>query len=414
MGCALLSKIAVAAVLFAGAGCAEKSEPSTTAAEPAPPSAPATANGSETAEPASLPVGSGEGGVQLVSLGNFDSPLHVGFNKHYPGRTYVVEQDGMVRVIKGGATLNRPFLNIRKLVRSGGEEGLLSIAFHPLKKHKRLFYVYYTNRKGHIQVDEFRLDTADRAKRNSRRKVIVVKHGYASNHNGGQLQFGPDRRLYIGTGDGGGGGDPLGSGQNRKTLLGALLRINPLKKGKRAYTSPKGNPFKGKNKNGRDEIYAIGLRNPYRFSFDRTNGRIAIGDVGQGDWEEVNIVSRGKLAGANFGWNRFEGLDIYESSTRTPSNSKHTKPVFAYNHSGGNCSITGGYIVRDTRLPTLYGRYIYADFCRGELRSVLTNGSDDRPLGPDLPNPSTFGESPAGHLHAASLNGNVYRFDPLP
>ena len=406
MNCGLVAKLAVLATL-AATGCAgDQDGTGQTEAIPARTATPAGAR------PDALPVGDGNGGVTLTPIGDFNNPVHIGFSRHYPNRTYVVEQRGVIRVLKGGSLRSKPFLDISKIVRAGGEEGLLSVAFHPKKSKKRFFYVYFTNRKGNIEVDEFRIRNADRAKRSSRRKVITIPHRYADNHNGGQLQFGPDKMLYIGTGDGGGGGDPLGSGQNRKTLLGALLRINPLKKGKRSYRIPKGNPFRGKPGKGRKEIYAIGLRNPYRFSFDRKNGRIAIGDVGQGEWEEVNIVSRSKLAGANFGWNRFEGFEIYNGSTPTPSNSNHTKPVFVYSHSGGNCSITGGYIVRDRKLPTLYGRYVYADYCKGQVRSVRTNGTDDRPLGPGLGWPSSFGEAPDGTIYAASLVGEVFRFDP--
>jgi glucose/arabinose dehydrogenase len=348
---------------------------------------------------------SAQGGLQLKQIGSFDNPVYVTAAPGSPKLLFVVEQTGTIAVLRDGKKLNRPFLNIADRVQYGGEEGLLSMAFDPGYTRNKRFYVYFTNDAGNIEVDAFKAKNATRSSARSRNKVIEVPHPSFSNHNGGQLQFGPDGLLYIGTGDGGSANDPDGNAQNKSILLGKLLRIDPRKGG--GYKSPKSNPFK--KGNGKDEIYATGLRNPYRFSFDSQGGDIWIGDVGQNEWEEIDHVGAAKLNGANFGWDLFEGDHVFEGNGSTPAN--YEPPVLEFSHDGGNCSVTGGYVVHDNSVPALDGRYVYADFCAGDLRSLAPSNpaGSDSSAGLDIDQPSSFGLDSRGHLYVASLAGPVYR-----
>jgi glucose/arabinose dehydrogenase len=359
---------------------------------------------------AKLEVGDGTGGVELRKLGDFDSPVHVDNAPGSKRMLFVVEQGGTIRILRGNDTLGNPFLDIRDRVEAGGEEGLLSVAFPPDYEQSGRFYAYYTVRGGDVnRVSEFRRSTATAADPASERPVIQFSHPTFGNHNGGQLQFGPDGRLYIATGDGGGGGDPDGNGQNVNSLLGKLLRIDPRSASAGAYGIPAGNPFAGPTA-GLDEIYALGLRNPWRFSFDRKTDRIAIADVGQGSWEEVNFTSPSRLAGANFGWDAFEGTHRFEAATPAPSG--HQPPIFEYENGGENCAVVGGYVVRDRKLRSLNGRYVYADLCAGELRSFvpgLDGARKDRAVGHTVPSPTSFGEGARGKIYVASHGGRVWK-----
>ncbi len=355
------------------------------------------------------------GGVALKRIGSFDEPTYVTGAPGYPQLLFITEQDGQVVVLRNGRPAG-PFLDIGSLVQAGGEEGLLSIAFPPDYRQSRRFYVYYTDNAGDIRVDEFRRRSATRAARGSRRPVIRVPHPVNSNHNGGQLQF-LDDLLFLGTGDGGAGGDPPNNAQSKESLLGKLLRIDPRASDGQPYTVPGDNPFVGRP--GRDEIYSYGLRNPYRFSFDRGGDgqpRIAIGDVGQDRFEELDYTTVGEANGANFGWDAFEGKSRYtEDESGTPNPGGTTKPIMVYGRGGGNCTIIGGYVVRDPRLPALRGRYVYTDFCAGKLRSLVPDGhraSGDRPLGLEVSFPTSFGEDTRGRLYVASQEGPVYRLVP--
>lgn len=355
------------------------------------------------------------GGVALKKIGSFDSPVYVTGAPGFPKLLFVVEQPGRVIVLENGRRAGT-FLDIRGLVNYGGERGLLSIAFPPGYARGKRFYVYYTDANGSIRVDEFRRRGATRASMGSRRPVITIPHPVNSNHNGGQLQF-LGNLLYFGTGDGGSGGDPPNNAQNKEVLLGKLLRIDPRPSGGKPYSVPASNPFVGKP--GRDEIYSYGLRNPFRFSFDTTRARprIAIGDVGQNEFEELNYTTVGRASGANFGWDAFEGDVKYTGeNSGTPDPGGTVKPIFAYSHSrGGSCSIIGGYVVADPRLRGLRGRYVYADLCEGQLRSLvphLKRASDDRKLGLQVSSPSSFGEDQRHRLYVASLEGPVYRLVP--
>jgi glucose/arabinose dehydrogenase len=354
-------------------------------------------------------------GVGLKKIGSFEAPVYVTGAPGFPKLLFVVEQPGRIIVLKDGRRAGT-FLDIRGLVSYGGERGLLSVAFPPGYARSKRFYVYYTDQDGAIRVEEFRRRTATRAAAGSRREVIRIPHPVNSNHNGGQLQF-LGNLLYFGTGDGGSGGDPPNNAQNKDVLLGKLLRIDPRAGGGRPYTVPASNPFVGKP--GRDEIYSYGLRNPFRFSFDTTHGqpRIAIGDVGQNQFEELDYTTVGRTAGANFGWDALEGFSKYtDENSGTPDPGGTVKPILAYPHSrGGSCSIIGGYVVRDPRLRGLRGRYLYADLCEGQLRSLvphLKRAGDDRKLGLQVQSPSSFGEDQHHRLYVASLEGPVFRLVP--
>jgi glucose/arabinose dehydrogenase len=362
-------------------------------------------------------IGDGRGGVRKHKVGSFASPTYVAHAPGAPRFLYVVEQGGTVRVVDNGNVQGQPFLDISGRVSSGGERGLLSIAFDPRYGRNNRFYAYYTNGGGNIEIDEFRAASNTQALESSRRRVIVVRHPGEANHNGGQIQFGPDGMLYAGTGDGGGAGDPRENAQNKHKLLGKLLRIDPHKHGRKHYRVPRGNPFVGKS--GRNEIYALGLRNPFRFSFD--GRRILLGDVGQDNWEEVDFEGHRALRGANFGWDHFEGDHrLHYPGDNEASRPKHRyrPPIFEYRHtasncaSAGGCAIIAGYVVRNPELRSLRGRFLYADAYKGQLRSFVPHrrrGRRDRALGVHVDHPSSFAKGAHGRIYVASLDGPVYR-----
>ncbi|HET8566145.1 MAG TPA: PQQ-dependent sugar dehydrogenase [Solirubrobacterales bacterium] len=357
------------------------------------------------------------GGVALKKVGSFDAPDYVAGAPGFPQLLFVVEQPGEIAVLKNGRRLRRPFLDIRNQVAYGGERGLLSVAFPPDYAESRRFYVYYTDNAGNIRIDEVLRARPTRAAPGSQRRVIEIPHPVNSNHNGGQLQF-LGNLLYLGTGDGGSAGDPPNNAQNKDVLLGKLLRIDPRPSHGRPYSVPPDNPFVGRA--GRDEIYSYGLRNPFRFSFDTTTAgqpRIAIGDVGQNRYEELDYTNLAAARGANFGWDAFEGFSRYtEENSGTPDPGGTVKPIFAYGHDrDGSCSIIGGYVIRDPRLRALRGRYLYADYCEGELRTLmphLKRAGDDRRLGLRVSGPTSFGEDDQHRLYVTSQEGSVYRLIP--
>ena len=345
------------------------------------------------------------GGLKLKRIANVTEPDYVAQPPGKGNLLFVVEQPGTITVLRDGHPLRRPYLNLKKQVRYGGEQGLLSIAFDPHYGRNRRVFVYYVDNGGDIRVDSLRTKRKDptRADAGSRHKVIGIPHPVNENHNGGQLQFGPDGFLYLGTGDGGAGGDPHENAQNPDELLGKLLRIDP---GKHGYSIPPSNPFASGP--GRDEIYSLGLRNPYRFSFD--HGDIWIGDVGQDKWEEVDHESLANARGANFGWDLFEGTHPFEGDPGDPP-PNYRPPVFEYSSADANCSVIGGYVSRDRSVPKLRGRYVYADFCGGSIRSFAPGnpGSSDAPTGMHLEFLSSFGEDNRGRIYVTSLSGGVYR-----
>jgi glucose/arabinose dehydrogenase len=374
---------------------------------------------------ASLPAlapPSAEAAPTLAQVGTFTRPVYVVAPPRDTRDVYVVERGGTVRLLVDGVRRGTPFLDIRNLVQTSDskedERGLLSIAFAPDYVHSGRFYAYYTSEKppaarpGDLVIDEFHRsatnpEVADPA---TRRTLVAIDHDQFQNHNGGQLAFGPDGMLWAGTGDGGGGGDPLGSGQSTGSMLGKLLRLD-VRPG--AALAPADNPFGAAG----PDAWAIGFRNPFRFSFDRLNGDLAIGDVGQEDIEEIDFVTRaaGLGRGGNFGWNVLEGSDRYGAGRparpdEQPAN--YIAPVIEHAHSSGWCSIIGGYVVRDPALPELYGRYVYGDYCRGEIWSAAlgpSGATGDASTGLDVSGLSSLGEDGCGRIYATSIDGPVYR-----
>jgi glucose/arabinose dehydrogenase len=402
-------RVAVLAAAFAAvAGCTsgddENGSASAEETTPAQSESARTGAGPPPAQPAARQV-------RLLRLGSFDEPTYVTAPRG-DRRRFVVERPGRIRVVKRGKVLRTPFLDISAEVTTGGESGLLSMAFPPDYAGSGRFYVYYTDRAGYLRIAQFRRSagSADRADAGSERLVMRVPH-HRSNHKGGQLQFGPDGHLYAGFGDGGGGGDPDRNAQNRSRQLGKLIRIAPRASG--GYSVPADNPFRARS-GARPENYAYGLRNPYRFSFDRRTGDLAIGDVGQDAVEEIDFVEnrrgggRAPRGGYNFGWNVFEGRSRYgEGRARG-----HVPPVLAHSQDAGYCSIIGGYVIRDRSLGKgLYGKYVYGDYCKTHLRlaTLRPRGSRSRELSARVSNLVSFGEDGRGRVYAVSLDGPVYR-----
>jgi glucose/arabinose dehydrogenase len=351
-------------------------------------------------------------GVRLVKVrGGLGDALDVVAAPGQPSRLYVVQQSGRIRILDHGRLLPGSFLDISSLVSTGGERGLLGLAFHPKYARNGRFYVDYTDRSGDTRVVEYRRASANRANPRSARLLLGIHQPFA-NHNGGDLVFGPDGDLYIGMGDGGGAGDPQGNGQSVNTLLGKLLRIDvDTRTGGRPYGIPAGNPFA--RGGGRPEIYAYGLRNPWRFSFDRARGDLWIGDVGQDRYEEIDYRPKGAGRGANFGWNAFEGRAPYPGGRPVRPGSRPVAPVAVYAHTQG-CSVTGGFVYRGTRVPALRGRYVYADYCSGRVWSMRAGPRPggvrvEGDLGVTLSNVTSFGQGANGDLYLLG-NSTLYRF----
>lgn len=326
------------------------------------------------------------------------------------GRLFVVEQTGKIRIIRDGVLLAEPFLDLTARVSTsadtrGSEQGLLGLAFHPRFAANGRFFVNFTDTTGTTRVVERTIgrDDPDRAAPGNERIVLSVDQPYA-NHNGGHLAFGPDGRLYVGLGDGGSAGDPKGNGQNPTSLLGKMLALD-------VDAGPDAKPT----------VVALGLRNPWRYGFDRETGDLWIADVGQNRFEEIDVLTvamRTASAPTNFGWNAVEGMHCFRGPLCDQR--RFTPPVLEYGHDDG-CSITGGYVYRGTRLPALVGRYFFADYCTAIIRSVRRDGTTVRDvwdwrqaLDPEsrLASLSSFGEDAAGELYLLSLDGDVYRFDP--
>ena len=326
-------------------------------------------------------------------------------------RLFITQQIGTVMVYDALGLRATPFLDIRSIVLSGGERGLLSVAFHPRYRDNGFFFVYYTNKNGDNSVARYQVSAndPDRADPASGTILLTIPHPDFANHNGGQLQFGPDGYLYVGTGDGGSGGDPSNHAQDLTQLLGKLLRID-VDHGL-PYTIPASNPFFGHG-NARNEIWAYGLRNPWRFSFDRSSGDLWIGDVGQDTYEEVDLQPATSIGGENYGWRKMEGFHCYNPSTNCTDPS-FTMPILEYTHAQGACSITGGYRYRGTQIPSLKGAYLYGDYCTGSIwTATQTNGVwTSKTLFTTTIRISSFGEDVSGELYVMDVaKGIVYKF----
>ena len=331
-------------------------------------------------------------------------------------RMFVVERPGIIRIIRNGSVVETPFLDITNLTSLAGERGLLSFAFHPQYNQNGQFFVYYTDvGDGGTRVVRYNVSgDPDVADPSSARLILAVDQPF-DNHNGGQVAFGPDGMLYIGLGDGGSGGDPLGNGQDLSTLLGNILRLDV--DGGDPFAIPLDNPHVG-DPNARDEIWAAGLRNPWRFSFDRETGDLYIADVGQDEVEEVDVQRAVSSGGENYGWNTMEGSRCFLSTNCDTSGL--TLPVLEYLHNAsGGCSVTGGYVYRGARIPELAGRYLYGDFCSEFVRSFLYDGSTatDRLDHSSELVPgggiSSFGEDANGEIYVLTIEGGVFRIAPV-
>lgn len=334
------------------------------------------------------------------------SPVQIVDPDDGSGRMFIVQQTGQVLILEDGA-ITGTLLDISGQISTSSEQGLLSIAVHPDFAETGLLYIDYTDTAGNTQIEEWTIsaddpNTADPA---SARTILSVDQP-AENHNGGLLMFGPDGYLYIGLGDGGNQGDPNGNGQNLGVLLGKILRIDiDHTEGDLPYAIPEDNPFADSDE-ARSEIWAYGLRNPWRFSFDKETGDLYIGDVGQGNWEEADFQPAGE-GGYNFGWNTMEANDCYAVANCDPS--AFTLPFFYYSHDSGGCSITGGYVYRGEAVENLSSGYLVGDYCTGYIWAVNPETgatSDAMTSGLAI---SSFGEDASGELYVVDLNGGIYK-----
>jgi len=393
---ALLLGLVVAATLACAAGCTP-SVPRVVDGDP--PSQPTTP--APTPEPVWPPTVT----LEPASTG-FEQPVLAVGAGDGSNRLFVVELTGRIRVIKGSAVLPEPFLDLSDLISTGGERGLFSVAFPPDYATSGRFYVDYTNAAGNSVIARYRVsDDPNRADPASAEVLLTVEQPYA-NHNGGQLAFGPDGFLYIGFGDGGSGGDPQDNAQNPASLLGKMLRIDVSRPG--AYGIPLDNPFVG-DTTYRAEVWSLGLRNPWRFSFDRSTGELYIADVGQNAWEEIDVEPAG-AGGRNYGWNRFEGTHPYPPDTKRDVEG-FTMPVIEYDRSAGQ-SVTGGFVYRGTQSPTLTGVYVYADYSSGRLWALRRAGTgwETALVAETGRNVAGFGQDDAGEVYMLDVErGDVLR-----
>lgn len=344
---------------------------------------------------------------RAVKIASFEQAIEVRFAPGYRDLAFVAERSGRISAVRKGRKLPTPVLDIsRQITAEGAEQGLLSLAFPKDFRKSGMFYVLFTDPQGDLVVKQFRTRSEVEAIAAKGRKIIEIPHRQSGSHNGGQLHF-LGRTLYFGTGDGGGIGDPEGNAQNPDSLLGKMLAIIPTESGQERYRVPSSNPFVGLP--GRDEIFALGLRNPFRWSFDLRRPErpmIAIGDVGQFSWEELNILPLSRARGANFGWNSWEGLSPYDESAVAGT----IFPELALPHPT-YCAIIGGMVARDPDLPSIRGRYLFGDFCRSVIDSVPARmGSEEnsRSIGTGAPYVSSIAEGPDRDIYFTALRRGLY------
>jgi glucose/arabinose dehydrogenase len=400
-------------------GCAGSGRPSPSSVPSRSPGAPSGAAATPTATssaPVNSPPPTASGPFDPTGLSvtletvvdGLTAPLAVVTANDGTGRLFVVEQDGRIRIVRDGRLEPDPLLDISGSIKAGGERGLLGLAFHPNFPDDPRFFVDYTNTDGDTQVSSFTVDASnpDRAIPASEERLLFVDQPYA-NHNGGALAFGPDGDLYIALGDGGSGGDPHDNGQKLGTMLGKILRINvDGATGDGIYEVPDDNPFVGVE-GAQASIFLLGLRNPWRFSFDRVTGDLWIGDVGQTHWEEIDVARTGS-SGLNFGWNRMEGNHCFRPETGCDQTGL-TVPVAEYSHQDG-CSIIGGYVYRGSAQPALAGGYLFSDYCSGTIWAIDPSVDALREpviVGQAGATISSFGEDEAGELYATALSAGT-------
>jgi len=397
----------IAAIACSGAAPASSGPPAPTVAAPATPTP-----GAATAAPAATPSANGPLNLTLEPVATrFQRPLFVTSAGDGSGDLYVVEQRGAVRVVRQGRVDTTPFLDIIDSVGSdGSEQGLLGLAFHPNYPRNSYIYVNYTDKRGNTVIARYTATAGGRTVDRASAKTILAFDQPYPNHNGGMLLFGPDGMLWIGAGDGGSGGDPHGNGQNRNALLGKMLRID-VDRGA-PYAIPPDNPFAA-TPGARPEAWAIGLRNPWRFSFDRATGNLFIADVGQNSWEEIDFTPAGARPPLNYGWSVMEATHCFPADRQGCNRDGLTLPIAEYRTGPDGCAVTGGYVYRGRRFPQLTGRYLFSDFCKGFLAALTQqNGAWTRtelmPPGPI--NISSFGEDQDGELYVTGYNtGTLYR-----
>jgi hypothetical protein len=374
---------------------------------------------------AGVPAASGTALDSVRVASGLSQPTHITAPRLDPRRVFVVEQPGRIRIIKDGTLLGPPFLDIEDRVSCCGERGLLSLAFHPDYEANGRFFVNYTDNAGDTVLARYQVSgNPDVADDTSEQILLTIEQPFA-NHNGGQIAFGPDGHLYCGMGDGGSGGDPLEAGQDDATLLGKMLRLDVAVESAPYYAVPPSNPNPGAG-DPLGLIWAKGLRNPWRFSFDRGTGDLYVADVGQGSWEEVNVVAAGSTGGENYGWDIFEGTSCFEPDPLPDCPDPpvgFTAPVLEYSH-GQGCSVTGGFVYRGCRMPDLHGTYFYADYCTAFVRTFagVVGGSAQNPQdrtadvapggGLSIDNVTSFGEDARGELYIADQGGEIFKIVP--
>jgi glucose/arabinose dehydrogenase len=357
-------------------------------------------------------------GVRLAEVATgLSFPLYLTTPPGDLHRLFIVEKTGRIRIVKDGALLPAAFLDLSGQVSGGSEQGLLGLAFYPDYATSGRFVVHYTDPAGNTRLSTFQVSSDPDVADPATEQVILTAEQPFDNHNGGQIAFGPDGFLYLGLGDGGGGNDPQGRGQDLSDLLGSILRLD-VSPGN-SYTVPPDNPFVGQQPAVRPEVWSYGLRNPWRFSFDRANGDLYIADVGQGSLEEIDVApaAEGSGKGKNYGWAIMEGTSCLSGGSCDQSGL--TLPVYQYGHDNGNCSVIGGYVYRGSAIPTLQGVYFFGDFCTGAVHSFryaggAVNDVTDWPALHTSGPLTSFGEDPAGELYVLESSGRVSRIVAEP